>query len=67
MLAKTISRLLGKPNYEIKIIGTRHGEKLYETLLTKEMVKAVDLENYYRIQQTTVILITINILRRVRK
>ena len=35
---------------EIKIIGTRHGEKLYETLLTREeMAKAVDLKDFYRI------------------
>ncbi len=35
---------------EIKIIGTRHGEKLYETLVTREeMVRAVDMGNYYRI------------------
>ena len=41
---------MGKPNHERKVIGTRHGEKLYETFLTKEeMVKAFDLENYYRI------------------
>ena len=50
MLAKTLSNILGKPNYEIKTIGTRHGEKLYETLLTKEeMVKAIDMDDYYRI------------------
>lgn len=50
MLAKTVSKVLGKPGHEIKTIGTRHGEKLYETLLTKEeMVKAVDMGNYYRI------------------
>jgi len=50
MLAKTLSKVLGKPNYEIKTIGTRHGEKLYETLLTKEeMVKAIDMDDYYRI------------------
>ncbi|MDA9762924.1 polysaccharide biosynthesis protein [Gammaproteobacteria bacterium] len=50
MLAKTLSKVLGKPDHEIKTIGTRHGEKLYETLLTKEeMVKAVDMGNYYRI------------------
>jgi UDP-glucose 4-epimerase len=37
-------------NNEIKIIGTRHGEKLYETLVNREdMVKAVDMGNYYRI------------------
>ena len=50
MLANTLTRILGKPDYEVRVIGTRHGEKLYETLLTKEeMVKAVDMGNYYRI------------------
>ena len=35
---------------EIKVIGTRHGEKLYETLVTREeMTKAIDLGKYYRI------------------
>jgi len=35
---------------EIKIIGTRHGEKLYETLVTREeMARAIDMGNYYRI------------------
>ncbi len=35
---------------EIKVIGTRHGEKLYETLVTREeMAKAMDMGNYYRI------------------
>jgi len=37
-------------NNEIKVIGTRHGEKLYETLLTREeLAKAEDLGGYYRI------------------
>lgn len=37
-------------NTEIKIIGTRHGEKLYETLCTREeMVKAEDMGEFYRI------------------
>jgi UDP-glucose 4-epimerase len=37
-------------NNEIKIIGTRHGEKLYETLLTREeLSKAEDMGGYYRI------------------
>ena len=54
LLAHTLKNLLGKPENEVKIIGTRHGEKLYETLLTKEeMVKAVDLGNYYRIPSDT--------------
>ena len=35
---------------KIKIIGTRHGEKLYETLLSKEdMVRVEDLGSYYRV------------------
>ena len=43
MLASSITKILGEGNHEIKTIGTRHGEKLYETLLTKEeMVKAID-------------------------
>lgn len=37
-------------NIEIKVIGTRHGEKVYETLVTREeMAKAEDMGNYYRI------------------
>lgn len=39
---------------KIKIIGTRHGEKLYETLVTREeMAKAVDMENYFRVPADT--------------
>lgn len=39
-----------KTNTEIKIIGTRHGEKLYETLVTREeMSRAIDMGNHYRI------------------
>ena len=35
---------------EVKVIGTRHGEKLYETLVTREeMAKAIDMGDYYRI------------------
>ena len=50
LLADTIKKILGVPNHEVKVIGTRHGEKLYETLLTKEeMVKAIDMKKYYRI------------------
>jgi UDP-glucose 4-epimerase len=54
LLAHTIKNILGMPDHEVKIIGTRHGEKLYETLLTKEeMVKAIDMEKYYRIPADT--------------
>lgn len=48
-LAKAVKEIFNADN-EIKIIGTRHGEKLYETLLTREeMAKSEDLGNYYRI------------------
>jgi len=48
-LAKALIELY-KSTSEIKIIGTRHGEKLYETLVNREdMVKAEDLGNYFRI------------------
>lgn len=48
-LAIAIKQLFNAEN-EIRIIGTRHGEKLYETLLTREeMAKAEDLGGYYRI------------------
>lgn len=49
VLAKAILELKGAKN-KIRIIGTRHGEKLYETLVNKEdMTKAEDLGSYYRI------------------
>jgi len=48
-LAKAVTELFNSKS-EIKIIGTRHGEKLYETLVTREeMAKAIDLGGYYRI------------------
>jgi UDP-N-acetylglucosamine 4,6-dehydratase len=54
MIAHTIKNILGKPNHEVKTIGTRHGEKLYETLLTKEeMLKAIDMGDYFRIPADT--------------
>ena len=50
VLAKAMTNLLNKPNHEIKIIGTRHGEKKYEVLLSKEeMAQAEDLGGYYRV------------------
>jgi UDP-glucose 4-epimerase len=49
-IAEAIRQLLGRPDHTIRIIGTRHGEKLYETLLTREeMVEAIDQGHYYRI------------------
>lgn len=51
ILARAIVELLNKPNHPIKIIGTRHGEKVYETLLSREeMVAAEDLGEYYRVR-----------------
>ena len=48
-LAQALKELC-QADTEIKIIGTRHGEKLYETLCTKEeMVKAEDMGDFYRI------------------
>ncbi|HOW51071.1 MAG TPA: polysaccharide biosynthesis protein [bacterium] len=49
MLAKVLRKIF-EANNQIKSIGTRHGEKKYETLVTREeMQKAVDLGNYYRV------------------
>jgi len=49
-LAQALTSLLGMPDHPINIIGTRHGEKLYEALLSREeMVAAQDLGDYYRI------------------
>ena len=48
-LAQAVKELFNADN-EIKIIGIRHGEKMYETLLTKEeAVKAIDLGGFYRV------------------
>ena len=50
VLAKSLIALVGKPEHEVRVIGTRHGEKLYEALLSREeMVAAEDLGGYYRI------------------
>jgi UDP-N-acetylglucosamine 4,6-dehydratase len=50
VLAKALRDMLGAPNHPINIIGTRHGEKLFEVLLSREeMVAAQDLGGYYRI------------------
>lgn len=48
-LAKAIIELY-KSNSKVRVIGTRHGEKLYETLVNREeMAKATDMGNYFRI------------------
>lgn len=48
-LAQALKELLGRDN-PVRVIGTRHGEKLYESLVSREeMAKAVDMGRYYRI------------------
>lgn len=50
VLAKALCSLLGKNDHPINIIGTRHGEKQHETLLSREeRAAAQDLEGYFRI------------------
>ena len=49
-LAKALTDLMGKPDHLINVIGTRHGEKLFEALLSREeMSCAEDLGGYYRV------------------
>lgn len=48
--AEAVCELFGGKKEDIKVIGIRHGEKMYETLLTnEECAKAVDLGNFYRV------------------
>ena len=50
VIADAIREILDKKNHPIRIIGTRHGEKKHETLLSnEEMASAKELKNYYRI------------------
>ncbi|MDB9998569.1 polysaccharide biosynthesis protein [Alphaproteobacteria bacterium] len=50
IMTKALCELMGKPNYPTRVIGTRHGEKRYESLLSREeMAFAIDMGNYYRI------------------
>jgi len=50
VLAESVREVMHKPNHPIKVIGTRHGEKQFETLMSKEeSAGAVDLGRYYRI------------------
>lgn len=50
VLAKALTGLLGQPDYPVQIIGTRHGEKAYEALLSREeMACAEDQGQYFRV------------------
>lgn len=54
VLTQALLELMGKHNHEVREIGTRHGEKLYEALLSREeMVCAEDLGGYYRVPADT--------------
>lgn len=49
-LARSLCELVGRPEHPIQVIGTRHGEKLYEVLLSREeMACAEDMGEYFRI------------------
>ena len=49
-IAEALKGVMGKPNHPVSIIGTRHGEKLFEALLSREeMAMAKDLGKYYRV------------------
>ena len=48
--AEAVCELFGGKKEDIKVIGIRHGEKMYETLLTnEECAKAIDMGDFYRI------------------
>lgn len=50
VLTQAILELMGKPDHTVNVIGTRHGEKLYEALLGREeMAYAEDLGDYFRV------------------
>ncbi len=49
-LARAVAVLMGRPDHPIEVIGTRHGEKLHETLLSREeLVTAIDEGDYFRV------------------
>ncbi len=49
-VTQALCELMGKPSYPTRVIGTRHGEKRYESLLSREeMACAEDMGDYYRI------------------
>ena len=49
-MISALLRITGKENHPVSVIGTRHGEKLYEALCSREeMFSAIDQGSYYRI------------------
>ncbi|WFW62539.1 polysaccharide biosynthesis protein [Citrobacter freundii] len=50
VLTKALLELMDKTDHTVNVIGTRHGEKVYETLLSREeMACAIDMGDYYRV------------------
>jgi UDP-N-acetylglucosamine 4,6-dehydratase/5-epimerase len=50
ILTQALREVLDRPSHAVQVIGTRHGEKLYETLLSREeFASALDLGDYYRV------------------
>ena len=50
VLAEAVKRVFHREDHPVQIIGVRHGEKMYETLLTnEECVHAIDMGDYYRV------------------
>ena len=50
VLTQALTQLMNVPDHRVNVIGTRHGEKLYEALLSREeMVAAQDLGDYFRV------------------
>jgi UDP-N-acetylglucosamine 4,6-dehydratase/5-epimerase len=50
VLARAVATAVARPDHALRVIGTRHGEKLFESLLSREeMAAAQDLGDYYRI------------------
>ncbi|MDD4927933.1 MAG: polysaccharide biosynthesis protein [Gallionella sp.] len=54
VMTRAILELMGKPDHPVNVIGTRHGEKLYEALLSREeMACAQDMGDYFRVPPDT--------------
>jgi UDP-N-acetylglucosamine 4,6-dehydratase/5-epimerase len=54
VLAAAVKQVFGREDHPVQVIGIRHGEKLYETLLTnEECPHAIDMGDYYRVPSDT--------------
>lgn len=53
-LVLALKEMFGKPDHKVNVIGTRHGEKLYETLLSREeMSSVIEMDDFYRVLPDT--------------